>query len=56
MAGELDGQITSEAIGALDNDRPDAIAGDPLQHGQEAGALGHGLRNPDNVNVTHNVA
>ena len=41
MAGELDGQITGEAVRALDNDRPDPIAGDPLQHGQEAGALGH---------------
>jgi hypothetical protein len=41
VSGELDGQITSEAIGALDDDRPDPIAGDPLQHGLEARALGH---------------
>ena len=43
VAGELDGQVTSKAIRALDDDRPDPIAGDPLQHGQEAGALGHGI-------------
>jgi hypothetical protein len=43
MAGELDSQITSKAkIRALD-DCPDAIAGDPLQHSHEAGALGDGI-------------
>jgi hypothetical protein len=43
MAGELDSQITSEAVRTLDQDHPHAIAGDPLQHGEKAGALGHGI-------------
>ena len=42
MAGELDGQITSKPVRALDNDHPNAIAGYPLQHRQEAWPLSHG--------------
>jgi hypothetical protein len=41
MAGELDGQVAGKTIATLDDDRLDAIASDPLEHGQEAGALGH---------------
>ncbi len=44
MAGELDSQIAGKAVRALDNDRPDPITRNPLQHGQEAGALGHRIR------------
>jgi hypothetical protein len=46
MAGELHRQVTSKTVRALDQDNPDAIAGDPLQHSQEAGALGDGTSAP----------
>jgi hypothetical protein len=55
VAGELHGEITSEAVGRLHDDSPDAIAGNPLQHRHEAVALDHRsaslLRNPDNLTL-----
>src|SRR5262249_52395996 len=39
MSGELHGQITGEAVGALNQDDTNPIAGDPLQHSEEARAL-----------------
>jgi hypothetical protein len=43
MARELDGQVAREAIGAFDQDAAHTVAGDPVEHGLEAGALGHGI-------------
>ena len=39
MAGKLHGKIAREPVGALDEDYPHAIAGDPVEHGLKAGAL-----------------
>ena len=38
-AGLLHDQVAGEAGGGLDDDRPDAIAGDAFEHGGEAGPL-----------------
>jgi hypothetical protein len=43
MAGELDGKVAGEPIGALDNDRPDAVACNAVQKGREARPCGYGM-------------
>ena len=49
MAGELHREVAGKAIGALDQDRPHAVAGDPVEHRLEAGAL------VDRVSPRHHV-
>jgi hypothetical protein len=41
VPGELHGEITGEAVGALDDDGADAVARDAVKHVLEARALGH---------------
>ena len=43
MAGKLYGQVAGEAVRALDDDGADTVAGDAVQHGDEAGARGDGV-------------
>jgi hypothetical protein len=38
VAGQLHGEVAGESVGALDEDDADAIAGDAIEHGGEAGA------------------
>jgi hypothetical protein len=51
MAGQLHRQITGEAVRALYDDRPHAIAGDAVQHGSKARALRNRIRAPHSLVV-----
>jgi hypothetical protein len=37
MTSKLDREITRKAVRALDDDRPNSVAGDPVKHGRETG-------------------
>ena len=43
MAGELNGEISGEAVGPLDDDGAHAVAGDAVEHVLEARPLDHGV-------------